>query len=233
VAFSPDGALVIVGYDGGSARIWRLDNPTPNVLAGRGDPVTRVALSSDGKLVLTVSGISARVRSLEGNDQKIFRGLSAAKTAVLTSLGGARAAAAGNMNAIKIADAAISPGGEQVVVGASDGSAVVWNADRAPLALLDRGSPITSVSFSDDGKFVLTTNRDGRAVVWEAESGRQLSVFREGAGLSNAVLSPDDRALITSSDAGVRVQPCQACLPIAELLRLGHWTKDELKRPGA
>jgi WD40 repeat protein len=238
VAFSPDGKLVIVGYDQG-VRIWRLDERTFHAFSGgafanpdRVTPVTDVAFSPDGRLVLTVAGTSAVVRDLRGRRQAILRGLSSKKTAVLTSLHGATDAGSGSVNTVEIVDAAFSPAGGQVVIGAKDGTAVIWNADRAPRQLLDRGSPVTSVSFSDDGKFVLTTSSDGRAGVWEADSGRLLAFFDEGAGLSHAALSPDDRLLITSGRSGVRVQPCDACLPIADLLLLGHWTKEELRKNG-
>jgi WD40 repeat protein len=238
VAFSPDGKLVIVGYDQG-VRIWRLDERTFHAFSGgafanpdRVTPVTGVAFSPDGRLVLTVAGTSAVVRDLRGRRQPILRGLSSKKTAVLTSLVGATDAGSGRVNTVGIVDAAFSPAGGQVVIGANDGTAAIWNADRAPRQLLDKGSPVTSVSFSDDGKFVLTTSGDGRARVWEAESGRLLALFNEGAGLSYAALSPDDRLLITAGGAGVRVQPCEACLPIADLLRLGHWTKEELRKNG-
>jgi hypothetical protein len=53
-----------------------------------------------------------------------------------------------------------------------------------------------------------------------------------GAGLTNAVLSADDRYLVTSGPSGVRVHPCAACLPIGELIDLGHWSNAELgKKP--
>ena len=231
VAFSPDGKLVIVGYDRG-VRVWRLADRTSRAFWVGRDPVTRVAFSPDGKLFLTVAGTSAVVRDLKGKKPKIFRGVGSKKTAMLTSLNGASENGAGLVNSVEIVDADFSPAGDQVVVGAKDGTAVIWSGDRAPRELLEPGSPVTSVSFSDDGKFVLTTSRDGRTGIWEAESGRLLALFREGAGLSRAALSPDDRLLITSGAAGVRVQPCEACLPIADLFRLGHWTKDELRRPG-
>lgn len=222
---------MIVGYDRG-VRVWRLADRTSRAFWVGRDPVTRVAFSPDGKLFLTVAGTSAVVRDLKGKKPKIFRGVGSKKTAMLTSLNGASENGAGLVNSVEIVDADFSPAGDQVVVGAKDGTAVIWSGDRAPRELLEPGSPVTSVSFSDDGKFVLTTSRDGRTGIWEAESGRLLALFREGAGLSRAALSPDDRLLITSGAAGVRVQPCEACLPIADLFRLGHWTKDELRRPG-
>jgi WD40 repeat protein len=220
VAFSPDGKLLVVGYDQG-VRLWRLHDQTAHAFSA-GGRVTHVAFNPDGKSVLTVAGDSAVVRDLSGRKKTVF-----------ASLIGAKVVDATNLNGPEVVGAASSPAGGLVVTGASNGTATIWEAGRQPRELLGPGSPITSVSFSDDGKFVLTTSRDGRASVWEAGSGRLLAAFYEGAGLTNAALALDDRHLITSSEAGVRVQLCEACLPIADLLRLGHWTKKELRKPGA
>ena len=140
-----------------------------------------MVFSPDGKLFLTVAGTSAVVRDLKGKKPKIFRGVGSKKTAMLTSLNGASENAAGLVNSVEIVDADFSPAGDQVVVGAKDGTAVIWNRDRAPRELLEPGSPVRA-PFSDDGKFVLTTSRDGRTGVWEAESGRLLALFREAPG---------------------------------------------------
>ena len=216
VAFSPDGKFLIVGYDEG-VRVWRLDDRTAHAFSA-GGRVTQVAFSPDGKSLLTVAGDSAVVRDLDGR-----------RRAVLTDSEGALGP---NRNvAAPVVDAALGPDG-QVVTGSSDGTAVIWDAGFQPHELQGPGPPIRTVSFSDDGKFVLVTSRDGRVSVWEAASRRLLAQFYEGAGLTNAALSPDGRDLITAGAAGIRVQPCEACLPIADLLRLGHWTKEELRRPG-
>jgi WD40 repeat protein len=207
-AFSPDGKRLLVGYDGGS-RIWNVgDRSSKEVSVG--GPVTRVAFSPDGEHVITVAGNSAVVRDLGGRivGTALFR------------------------DGFRIVDAAFSPDGKLVVTGASDGSATIWQNSEAIREFRGSRLPLKRVSFSSDGRFVLTTSSDGRARVWEADSQRPpLAAFYEGGRLTDAVLTPDNRLLVTASGAGVRVHACEACLPIADLLRLGNWTKEELRKP--
>jgi WD40 repeat protein len=208
-AFSPNGKLLLVAYDEGS-RLWRLRDREPTPLT-KGSHVTHVAFSPDGKLLLTVAGRSAVIRDLDGKQVMFPLHYAAEDT--------------------RIVDAAFGPADGLVVTGASNGSAAIWDAEGQKLREMHPSrKPITSVSFGDDGKFVVTTSEDGQARIWETGSGRLLTSVDEGAssGLTDAVLSADGRYLVTSGRFGVRVHRCDECLPIAQLIALGHWSDSEL-----
>jgi uncharacterized protein with WD repeat len=213
VAFSPDGKLVIVAYDQG-ARISRLGDTKAKVVVAPGSDVAHAAFSPDGKHLLTVAGRSAVLRDLDGRQVMFPLHYAAADT--------------------KIVDAAFGPADGLVVTGASNGSVAIWDAEGQKLREVHRSKePVTSVGFSQDGKFVVSTSRDG-ARIWEVGSGRLLASVYEGvrADLTSAVLSADDRYLITAGRLGVRVHSCDACLPVDELIALGNWSNGELgKKP--
>jgi WD40 repeat protein len=212
VAFSPDGKVLVVAYDEG-ARIWHLGKKPKAVTPG--SHVAHVAFSPKGKLFLTVAGRTAVIRHLDGR-QAMFPLHYAAE-------------------ATRIVDAAFGPVDGLVVTGASNGTAAIWDSEGGKVREMHGSKePVTSVSFSADGKYIVTSSADGRARVWETGSGRLLALVDDGvgAGLTNAVLSADDRYLVTSGPSGVRVHPCAACLPIGELIDLGHWSNAELgKKP--
>ena len=180
-----------------------------------GSHVTHVAFSPNGRLFLTVAGRSAVIRNLDGR-QVMFPLHYAAE-------------------ATRIVDAAFGPVDGLVVTGASNGTTAIWDSEGEKVREMHGSKePVTSVSFSADGEFVVTSSGDGQARVWETGSGRLLTSVDEGmdAGLTNAVLSADDRYLVTSGRSGVRVHPCDACLPIGPLIALGHWSNAELgKKP--
>jgi WD40 repeat protein len=207
-AFSPDGKLLVVGYDQG-VRIWRLADRRATQFSA-GGKVTHVAFSPDGGRVLTVASGRADLRGLDGHKE---------------------GSALAYRNGAQVVDAALSPASPLVVTGSSDGNATVWEAGREVREFRGSRRPIRSVSVSRDGKFVLTTSADNRARVWETGSGRLVALFYDGADLTGGVLSPDGRLVITASGVGVRVHPCDACLPIKELVGLGHWGA-EISQPG-
>jgi WD40 repeat protein len=208
--FSPDGKLVLTSDDGG-ARIWRLRDRAQLQTLNEGAPVTASSFSPNGKLVVT-TGTSPALWDVATGHQ-------------LTAL---------DNGSGRLVAAAFDPSGT-LVTGTDDGSGstlTIWTARFRPLRVIHVSKlPITSVSFSSDGKFIATSSDDGTARIWEAGSGRLLASFRGGRRLSNAVLSADDRRLFTVGADGVRTYSCEACLPIRDLLRLGHW-QDELGAEG-
>jgi hypothetical protein len=81
---------------------------------------------------------------------------------------------------------AFLPIGRQVLLGAGDGVARLWDldADQPPLEFRGHAHMIWSVAFSADGKHVLTGSTDSTTRLWDAKSGTELCrllSFRDGA----------------------------------------------------
>lgn len=105
-----------------------------------------------------------------------------------------------------------SPDGRQILTGAIDGDAVVWNADAfpaRPAMLLAHDPPLAhdadaetySGRYSPDGRQLVTVGTDATARLWNARDGQLLHVLRgHEKTIYHAAFSPDGRLLATASD---------------------------------
>ena len=202
VAFSPNGKLIVVGYDRG-ARVWRIADRSEHEFA-TDSRVAHVAFSRDGRQALAAVDPNGKTRGIFIEDLDGWKEQRLAPTT-------------------QIVDASFGPNGT-IVAGTDDGAALIWSSG-ARLIRTMRGSrqPLVSAWRSDDGRFVVTAGADGRARVWESLSGRLLLSVYEGPSLESAELSSDGRFLVTDTAGRARVHPCEVCLPIKTLYLLGHW----------
>ena len=167
--------------------------PDPMVLRGHTGPVWGVAVTPDGKTV--VSGSADRTL-------KVWD----------LATGKCRATFVGHTD--RVWGVAVTPDGKTVVSGSKDKMLKVWDIEtgRWKAAFKDHTGSVRSVAVTPDGKTVVSSSWDKTLKVWDLETGRCQATF---GGHTNAVLgvavTPDGKTVVSSSkDRTLRV--CGTCL---------------------
>jgi WD40 repeat protein len=182
LAFSPDGARVITGYDDAVARVW--DFTSEGLLfnlIGHASLVFDVAFSPDGRLMATASG---------DGTAKIW---DAATGQTLSTLSGHN----GAVSAVEF-----SPDGMQVATASQDSTARIWNSEAGldVLTLSRHRRPINAVAFSPDGDLVATASDDRTAKLWDAATGEVIAnLVNHNGAVQSAAFSSDSGLLATGS----------------------------------
>ncbi len=223
--FSADGSQVLTGSQDGTARLWdaasgREIRKFGEASSAGGAPIPTkivfsVALSSDGRRVLTGSGDkTARLwdaqsgellQKWEGNE-RVY--------AVRFSPDGKRAAAAcldgvtrlwevASGNEIRRLEgylAAFSSDGRHVLTAHADDMPRLWDVatGKEVVRLSSRVAQVTAVGFSPDGRRLLVASTDRKARLWDASTGRAVrSLTGHDDGITAAAFSPDGKQVLT------------------------------------
>ncbi len=119
-----------------------------------------------------------------------------------------------------------SPDGRVVVTRANDGAARTWDPKTGELltVMLGHGGAVNGAFFSEDGRWIATTADDGLTRVWDSATGGLVSTY-PGAGGPGifAQFAADDRVVVAASSDGVRIDRCDACGTLAELVELSDF----------
>src|SRR5262245_26434632 len=191
-----------------------------------GESVNAVALSPDGKLVLTGSNDDmARlwrvdsgqlISTLRHNSDVMAVAFSPDGKFVLTGSSDNTArlwrSDSGQListlpHASGVSAVALSPDGKLVLTGSNDDKARLWRVDSGQLiSTLRHNSDVMAVAFSPDGKFVLTGSSDSTARLWRSDSGQLISTLRHDACVSAVAFSPNGKSVVTGGgDSTARV----------------------------
>jgi WD40 repeat protein len=241
---SPDGRRAVTGGSDGKVRVWALGAGTAKLeqtvdlgLAGR---PTFMAISADGRQVLTSSSDVAVIIELEsgvrtvlrGHEGKVQGGAFSADGSRLVTVGDDRTARvwsrAGSAAPIvlrghkgAVYGAAFSPDGARVVTASWDRTARVWSADGTgvPVVLAGHAKAVRSAEFSGDGLRVITASDDHTAKVWRSDgSGDAVTLHGHEGAVRHASFSPEGQQVVTGGvDGKVRVWAADFDNP--ELLR--------------
>ena len=151
-------------------------------MEGHTGSVTSVALSEDGKLVLSGSE-DLTVRTWEtatGRCLKIMEG-----------------------HADRVTSVALSNDGKLVLSGSDDRTVRTWEtaAGRCSKIMEGHTGRVTSVALSEDGKLVLSGSDDRTVRAWETGTGRCLRIMEGHADrVTSVALSNDGKLVLSGSD---------------------------------
>ena len=160
---------------------WYRKDPFLRTLEGHSGSVSSVALSTDGKHIVTGGwDNTARIWDAEtGKELKRLEGYSGYVYAV-----------------------ALSTDGRRIVTGSYDNTARIWNAETGKeLKRLEGNSgSVSSVALSTDGRRIVTGSVDNTARIWNAETGKELKKLEGHSSSVYAVaISADGKRIVTGS----------------------------------
>ncbi|KAJ7221335.1 hypothetical protein GGX14DRAFT_558831 [Mycena pura] len=186
VAMSSDGARIAVGllkHSGDTeVRFWDAEtgDQARTVLEHLGS-VRSIALSADGKRVVSGSWDDCRVRIWNADTGK--------------QIGAALAGHSGYISSV-----AISADGKRVVSGSNDSTVRIWNVDTGVgTALEGHSDEVTSVALSTDGKRAVSGSGDRTVCIWNADTGEQIGAALKGhSRVRSVAISADGKHVVVS-----------------------------------
>jgi WD40 repeat protein/uncharacterized caspase-like protein len=146
-------------------------------------PVTSVAFSPNGKLVLS------------GSEDKTLKLWDASTGALVRSFEG---------HLDEVTSVAFSPDGTRVLSGSKDKTVKLWDvATGTLLRTFEEPSDslatyVMSVAFSPDGARVLSGNQDATLKLWDASTGVLLRVFTAHGSVASVAFSPNGTKLVAA-----------------------------------
>ena len=210
--------------DNSQAKHGKAIGAAPHFNRGHLDLVTTIALSPDGKRI--VSG--SRDKTIKvwdaqtGRCEQTLQGHQSGVLSLALSPDGKRIVSGSNDNSIKVWDAqtgrceqtlqghvdwvmsvALSPDGKRIVSGSNDNSIKVWDAQtgRCEQTLQGHQSGVLSVALSPDGKRIVSGSDDNSIKVWDAQTGRcEQTLQGHDRGVFSVALSPDGKRIVSGSD---------------------------------
>ncbi|KAG8912643.1 hypothetical protein FRC00_004068, partial [Tulasnella sp. 408] len=206
VAFSPDGAVLALGYNDGT--IHFLDPHTGREvlepLTGHSNTVWSVCFSSDGKLLASGSGD----HTIRLWDPQTSRQLGEP----LTSHSGT------------VYSVCFSPDGKLLASGSEDKTIRLWDpqtGNRVGEPLTGHSDTVRSVCFSPDGRLLASGSEDNTIRLWDPQTGSQVGEPLTGHGdtVRSVCFSPAGNLLASgSSDATIRLWDPQTGSQVGEPL---------------
>jgi WD40 repeat protein len=215
---------VLTASDDGSARLW--DPQTqPHLRKVKKEPGALLRTFSLDHGLLLVAGPGREVRLLRASDGhlvRVFRVAGKVVDAAVSKDGRFVAVGAGRTAAVfdrgtgrrlhrirqpsNVEAVALSPAGDLLGTGGSDGIGRIWTlaSPRHPQLLRDHSAAITAIAFSPDREHVATGSADAMTRIWDLRTGgspRTLKRNQDSNPITSVTFSPDPHgsSLLTSS----------------------------------
>ncbi|MCC6918809.1 MAG: hypothetical protein IT548_06365 [Alphaproteobacteria bacterium] len=183
IVYSPDGNSLIYSAGKNATMLSTKDFSVQRVFSGHTFDVRGLELSRDGKRLLTASGDNTlRLWNVDtGSTLRLFRSPKGS-----------------------IAGQGLSRDGNYVTATFDDGLVVVWAVEGLTPSSVRQAHTwnINSIAWNKDGSEILTSAGDGSAMLTDADSSMLLFAMKPGgAGVYNAVFTPDGKQIVMSDDA--------------------------------
>jgi eukaryotic-like serine/threonine-protein kinase len=251
-SISPDGKTIAIGGgdvsgQNGGAQLWDIASGKLSRVLEDSGCVMAVAISPDGKTVLT-AGPEQKTRLWDAANGRLIGELvqdQGASLAIAFSPDGKTIVTAGSGGIAQLWDAstrakigeplhvlgqiysvAFSRDGKTIATGSSgsraEGEVRLWEAATGKTIAGPFRHPqgVFPVAFSPDGKTVVAGGADGKVLFWDVASAAPIRTPLEHQGIVTAVtFSPDGRVLLTAGSGVVRLWEVESGQPVVEPLR--------------
>lgn len=193
--------LVVVGADDGSIRIWNVSGDGTPVerlaLTGHDDPVSAIAVSSDGRTLASVGGLAFITPANEADRQHAILLWDADTVSLAAALVGHQDTVIGIHFDRPV---------ERLYSASLDGSLRLWNlADQTQIAALEGDVPVTAVAWSSDGDLMIAGYEDGTVSLIDAERFTSLGRFAAHEGGVRSLAFAPHNTVFASVGADGRV----------------------------
>jgi WD40 repeat protein len=218
-SYSPDGKLVLVASEDGSARLF--DAKTQRLvrsLSRSGTPLLDAGFSSDSRRI-AAGGEDGVARVWDAGDGTLVgkvehgapvRTVSLDPKGMLVVTAGGREVKIWRATGEPVASlpwqkpvtgAFFSPRGELVVAIGNDSVVRLYDASTGqPRGSLNQGGRVTSAAFGLDGRLLVTTGANETARIWRVSDGQQLHELKgHRASVLDAAFSPGGSRVVTAS----------------------------------
>jgi WD40 repeat protein len=217
ISLSPDGRRAIIPSSHTASSIW--DIGARREAISFQSPFWAPRFSIDGRRVVAVAGQVARILDgTAGKELNLLQGHEAVvnaaafspdsrwvvtasddKTARIWDAEAGKQICALTGHSGRVYSAEFDPNGRRVITASDDQTARIWDAQtgQETLALKGHRDMVRAASFTADGRRAVTSSADHTARVWDAADGRQIASIPVAHWLNPAVISPDNKRLVT------------------------------------
>jgi len=182
VQFSPDGKRLVSASDSGEVIIWEVaTGKILNTLKGHQERVYTAIFSPDGKIVAS-SSADRTIRLWDAETGKLSATLN---------------------EKAWIYDVSFTPDSKSLVSGSKEGAIRLWDVTtgKAIKTLVEDGSPVRSIVYSNDGKMIASAMEDTTVRLWDGTTGQSKGVLAGHTGEVHTLDFSDDGSLLASGSA--------------------------------
>lgn len=219
VCYSPDGRFIATGSHDKTVKLWRRsDGREIRSYQGSSSDISRVEIDRQAEMILAVSDDgTVLIWDLENGD--IMQKLKPENDGFTC--------------------ASFSPDGSKIITGSRRSHVSLWDIHSENRLMEFRAVPQSltgarsfeypgakSVLFSSDGKYIIAGVADYTVIMWDAVSGKEVRKFKKTrttctSCLIEAVITPDNRYLISGNSDSLKVFDAQTGMLVRELYGQG------------
>lgn len=209
-AFFPDGKRLLTAAADNTVRFWDMTTGTELAVLKNTGRSAALALSHDGKFILTGSGEN---KGTEQRPERTARLWDVKSRELVAELAGHTA---------EVTAVAFSSDDKWFFTGDSKGRGILWNsATREPQRRLkSHTGKITGAAFLPDGSRILTASNDNTVAQWDVATGEELAplILKHPDAVVSMALVPESRQVLTCcADRSVRLWDIDTAQPVGTL----------------